>query len=166
MIPIYRSTTSSIIFIVPPRAMFSLIVGFWQALFRKVEFQVLILGLDRAGKTSTLEQMKAAMEEQCNAKLRAGGHSEMIVEEMIGGRLYTGVRVSSLRLASPRFSSPRFASLRFASLRFASLLFSSRPPLDATGPRRATTAAPRRRDAASSARAHTRSLALCLWGRS
>ena len=39
--------------------MFSLLVGFWQAMFRKVEFQVLILGLDRAGKTSALEQMKA-----------------------------------------------------------------------------------------------------------
>ena len=39
--------------------MFSLIVGFWQAFFRKVEFQVLILGLDGAGKTTMLEQMKA-----------------------------------------------------------------------------------------------------------
>tara|TARA_B110001452_G_scaffold69863_1_gene56433 strand:- start:3515 stop:4108 length:594 start_codon:yes stop_codon:yes gene_type:complete len=39
--------------------MFSLLVGFWQAMFRKVEFQVLILGLDRAGKTSALEQIKA-----------------------------------------------------------------------------------------------------------
>ena len=39
--------------------MFSLIAGFWQALFRKVEFQVLILGLDGAGKTTLLEQMKA-----------------------------------------------------------------------------------------------------------
>ena len=39
--------------------MFSLLAGFWQALFRKVEFQVLILGLDGAGKTSALEQMKA-----------------------------------------------------------------------------------------------------------
>ena len=42
-----------------PAPMFSLIVGFWQAFFRKVEFQVLILGLDGAGKTTMLEQMKA-----------------------------------------------------------------------------------------------------------
>ena len=38
--------------------MFSLLYGFWQALFRKVEFHILILGLDRAGKTSLLEQLK------------------------------------------------------------------------------------------------------------
>ena len=38
--------------------MFSLLYGFWQALFRKVEFHILLLGLDRAGKTSLLEQLK------------------------------------------------------------------------------------------------------------
>lgn len=30
---------------------FSLLVGFWQLLFRRAEFQVLILGVDHAGKT-------------------------------------------------------------------------------------------------------------------
>jgi len=39
--------------------MFSLLVGFWQLLFRQNEFQVLILGVDRAGKTTILEQIKA-----------------------------------------------------------------------------------------------------------
>jgi ADP-ribosylation factor related protein 1 len=38
--------------------MFSLIVGFWRLLFRKTEFHVLILGVDGAGKTSMLEQIK------------------------------------------------------------------------------------------------------------
>ena len=38
----------------------------------------------------TLEKALEMMEEQCNEKLRADGHSEMIVEEYIGGRLYTG----------------------------------------------------------------------------
>lgn len=32
-------------------AQFSLIVGFWRLFFRKEEFQILILGIDRAGKT-------------------------------------------------------------------------------------------------------------------
>ena len=31
--------------------MFSLMVGFWRYLFRKQQFQVLIVGLDYAGKT-------------------------------------------------------------------------------------------------------------------
>ena len=31
--------------------MFSLIYGFWKLIFKKSEFQVLILGLDHAGKT-------------------------------------------------------------------------------------------------------------------
>ena len=43
---------------------------------------------------SVLEEMLMAMmdqmEEKCNSKLRLSGHSEMILEEMIGGRLYTG----------------------------------------------------------------------------
>ena len=30
------------------------------------------------------------MEKQCNEKLRKDGHSEMIREELVGGRLYTG----------------------------------------------------------------------------
>ena len=39
--------------------MFSLIVGFWKLFFRRSEFQVLIVGVDGAGKTSVLEQIKA-----------------------------------------------------------------------------------------------------------
>lgn len=31
--------------------MFGLLYGFWQYMFKKTEFYVLILGLDRAGKT-------------------------------------------------------------------------------------------------------------------
>ena len=38
--------------------MFSLLVGFWQLLFRRAEFHVLILGVDAAGKTTVLEQIK------------------------------------------------------------------------------------------------------------
>ena len=34
-----------------PSAMFSLMYGFWQLLFRKSEWHILILGLDYAGKT-------------------------------------------------------------------------------------------------------------------
>ena len=34
--------------------------------------------------------MLLVMEENCNERLRAGGHSEMIKEELVGGRLYTG----------------------------------------------------------------------------
>jgi len=37
-----------------------------------------------------LATMLEQMEEKCNAKLREDEHSEMILEEMIGGRLYTG----------------------------------------------------------------------------
>jgi len=39
--------------------MFSLLFGFWQYLFKKAEYYVLILGLDHAGKTTLLEQMKS-----------------------------------------------------------------------------------------------------------
>ncbi|KAG8468651.1 hypothetical protein KFE25_013734 [Diacronema lutheri] len=38
--------------------MFSLIAGLFEYLFKKAEFQVLILGVDHAGKTTALEQMK------------------------------------------------------------------------------------------------------------
>jgi len=38
--------------------MFSLLFGFWQYLFRKVEHKVVILGLDSSGKTTVLEQVK------------------------------------------------------------------------------------------------------------
>jgi len=37
-----------------------------------------------------LNDMMEAMEEKCNALLRKDGHSEMIKEELVGGRLYTG----------------------------------------------------------------------------
>jgi hypothetical protein len=33
---------------------FSLIVGFWRLFFKREEFQILILGVDRAGKTVRL----------------------------------------------------------------------------------------------------------------
>ncbi len=38
--------------------MFSLLMGFYRYLFRKQQFQVLIVGIDYAGKTSVLEQIK------------------------------------------------------------------------------------------------------------
>ncbi|KOO33679.1 ankyrin repeat protein [Chrysochromulina tobinii] len=39
---------------------------------------------------TALEEMLKAMEEKCNALLRKDGHSELIKEELVGGRLYTG----------------------------------------------------------------------------
>ena len=42
-------------------------------------------------KPERLETMLQVMEEVCNSKLRLSGHSEMIVEELVGGRLYTGI---------------------------------------------------------------------------
>eukprot|EP01006_Ploeotia_vitrea_P036551 TRINITY_DN66033_c4_g10_i1.p1 TRINITY_DN66033_c4_g10~~TRINITY_DN66033_c4_g10_i1.p1 ORF type:complete len:285 (-),score=138.97 TRINITY_DN66033_c4_g10_i1:64-918(-) len=38
--------------------MFSLLSGLWAMLFSKARFQILILGLDNAGKTTLLEQLK------------------------------------------------------------------------------------------------------------
>lgn len=38
--------------------MFSLIYNLWRTIFRKEEFQVVLLGLDNAGKTTFLEQAK------------------------------------------------------------------------------------------------------------
>ena len=37
-----------------------------------------------------LDEMMKAMEEKCNERLRKDGHSEMIREELVAGRLYTG----------------------------------------------------------------------------
>ncbi|GLJ55878.1 hypothetical protein SUGI_1199790 [Cryptomeria japonica] len=38
--------------------MFSLLYGLWKYLFSKTEFHVLILGIDKAGKTTLLEKLK------------------------------------------------------------------------------------------------------------
>ena len=38
----------------------------------------------------TLDALKQRMEEEGNVRLRKDGHSELIVEEVVGGRLYTG----------------------------------------------------------------------------
>lgn len=38
--------------------MFSLLYGFWEYIVRKEELRVLILGLDKAGKTNLLERLK------------------------------------------------------------------------------------------------------------
>lgn len=39
--------------------MFSLLYGLWKYLFSKTEFHVLILGIDKAGKTTLLEKLKS-----------------------------------------------------------------------------------------------------------
>ncbi|XP_047338039.1 ADP-ribosylation factor-related protein 1-like [Impatiens glandulifera] len=39
--------------------MFSLFYGLWKYMFSKTEFHVLILGIDKAGKTTLLEKLKA-----------------------------------------------------------------------------------------------------------
>ena len=41
--------------------MFSLLYGLWEYVFRKEELRVLILGLDKAGKTTLLEKLKVEM---------------------------------------------------------------------------------------------------------
>ena len=38
--------------------MFSLLYGFWQKMFERVEYRVLILGIDKVGKTTLLERIK------------------------------------------------------------------------------------------------------------
>ena len=39
--------------------MFSLLYGLWEYVFRKEELRVLIIGLDKSGKTTLLEKIKA-----------------------------------------------------------------------------------------------------------
>jgi len=41
-------------------------------------------------KPLSLEAMMQRLEDLCNSRLRKDGHSEMIKEELVGGRLYTG----------------------------------------------------------------------------
>ena len=44
---------------VPARLMFSLLYGFWEYIFRKEEFRILVVGIDKAGKTTLLEKLKS-----------------------------------------------------------------------------------------------------------
>lgn len=39
--------------------MFSLLYGFWEYIFRKEEFRILVVGIDKAGKTTLLEKLKS-----------------------------------------------------------------------------------------------------------
>lgn len=56
--------------------MFSLLYGLWEYVFRKQELRVLIIGLDKSGKTTLLEKIKARSAELAHrcmyAALQAG----------------------------------------------------------------------------------------------
>lgn len=39
--------------------MFSLLYGFWEYIFRKEESRILVVGIDKAGKTTLLEKLKS-----------------------------------------------------------------------------------------------------------
>ena len=45
--------------------MYSLLSGFYQWYFQKPEYKVLMVGLDGAGKTSFLEQVKSMHKQKC-----------------------------------------------------------------------------------------------------
>ena len=63
-----------------------------------------------------LDTMLERMEVECNSKLRRAGHSELIKEELVGGRMYTGELARRRLSYSPRPHPPYASSLYRAML--------------------------------------------------
>ena len=77
--------------------MFGLFYGFWQLLFRKDEYNILILGVDGAGKTSVLTTMK-----QLLGRRQSGAGPPLLQE---GRTLPTvGLNIGTIQLSSARLT--------------------------------------------------------------
>ena len=76
-------------------------------------------------RATPLGALMETMEERCNRLLRKDNHSELIMEELVGGRLYTG-SVLATRHACRRHTSRRHTSRLHTSRRHASRLHTSR----------------------------------------
>ena len=69
--------------------MFSLLYGLWEYVFRKEELRALILGLDKAGKTTLLEKLKVLQEFTLMKSTFSSPyrHQASIMERVVSGSL-------------------------------------------------------------------------------
>jgi ADP-ribosylation factor related protein 1 len=95
----HHSFSLSLSFSIPQKGMYTLLSGLLEWATAKEEVRVILLGLDGAGKTTTLQALRAAADRRARGRHALGGSSGNAAEPLPKARPTVGLNVGRLDTA-------------------------------------------------------------------